>query len=181
MEIVIGESTRVRGTSFGPSSENCRLGVDDEDFGDDDDDDDIVLIQEKLSLQQTSPSKPPSGLTSAVPRLRDDIEALITLAQSDTLVRRRVRSLHTLTVYYGFGNASSNGFGVTVESEGGIQTRYGLWGRDEENESSIYQELLNLVETIEELGESSLLKGVRLWIFTDNSTTESCFHTGSSS
>ena len=52
---------------------------------------------------------PPSGFTEAVPRLREDLEALLHLAQSDEPIMRCVGNKHTITAYNGFGDASSGG------------------------------------------------------------------------
>ena len=123
---------------------------------------------------------PPSGLTEAVPRFREDLEALLHLAQSDEPVMRCVRNKHTITAYYGFGDASSGGFGSTVERPDGLHGRFGIWGSDNEDKSSNYRELCNLVETIEEEAKEGHLKDGELWIFTDNLTAESCFFRGGS-
>ena len=123
---------------------------------------------------------PPSGFTEAVPRFREDLEALLHLAQSDEPVMRCVHNKHTITAYYGFGDASSGGFGSTVERPDGLHGRFGIWGSDNEDKSSNYRELCNLVETIEEEAKEGHLKDGELWIFTDNSTAESCFFRGGS-
>ena len=56
-----------------------------------------------------------------------------------------------------------------------------MWGKDAEDASSNYRELRNLVETVEKEATSGSLDGNELWIFTDNSTAESCFVKGGSS
>jgi len=55
-----------------------------------------------------------------------------------------------MMAYYGFGDASSGGFGATVERPHGIHGRFGLWGSDEDDASSNFRELLKLVQTVEE-------------------------------
>ena len=82
--------------------------------------------------------------------------------------------------YYGFGDASSGGFGSTVERPDGLHGRFGIWGGNNEERSSNYRELCNLVETVEEEAQEGHLKDSELWIFTDNSTAESCFFKGGS-
>ena len=125
---------------------------------------------------------PSSGLTIAVPRFKKDLEALLFLSQSKEPTMRQVRSSDViLTAYYGFGDASSDGFGSTVAQPGGLHGRYGLWSRDMEDQSSNYRELRNLVDTVEEEATAGYLEGSELWMFTDNSTAESCFHKGNSS
>ena len=46
-----------------------------------------------------------------------------------------------------------------------MKCRYGLWGKDAGGESSNYQELRNLVETVEEECENDKLLDTELWIF----------------
>jgi hypothetical protein len=92
-----------------------------------------------------------------------------------------MRSNLVVTSYYGFGNASSGGFGLTVECPNGLHRRFGLWGRDTEDESSNYRELRNLVEMVEEEALNGHLSNSKLWIFTNNSMAESCFFKGGSS
>jgi hypothetical protein len=86
-----------------------------------------------------------------------------------------------MTAYYDFGDVSSGGFGATVERPSGLHGRYGLWKRDKEGQSLNYWELHNLVDTVEEEAKEGYLKGGKLWLFTDNSTAESCFHCRGSS
>ena len=85
-----------------------------------------------------------------------------------------------MTAYYGFGDASSGGFGATVQRPDGIHGRFGLWGRDEDDASSNFRELFNLVQTMEEETMSGHLRHTQLWLSTENSTAESCFVKGSS-
>jgi hypothetical protein len=67
-----------------------------------------------------------------------------------------------------------------VERPDGTQGRFGLWARDEDKESSNFRELLNLVQTVEAEAEAGNMRNTELWLFTDNSTAESCFVKGSS-
>jgi hypothetical protein len=61
-------------------------------------------------------------------------------------------------VYYGFGDALGKQFGVTLsESYGYHWYCIGLWTATEEEESSNYKELRNLVDTVlEEAGAGRL-------------------------
>ena len=85
-----------------------------------------------------------------------------------------------MTAYYGFGDASSGGFGATIQRPDGIHGCFGLWGRDVDDASSNFRELFNLVETVEEEAGAGYLRHTELWLFTDNTTAESCFVKGSS-
>jgi hypothetical protein len=84
-------------------------------------------------LVRTSSGKPPaskgpvSGLTSPVPRFRQDLEALLQLTQSTKPILQRVRNASCVTMaFYGFGDASSSGFGASIMRPDGLHTRYGI-------------------------------------------------------
>ncbi len=140
-----------------------------------------ALLTKVTTGRMDSRGGPPGGFTLAVPRFREDLEALTILTQGERLAKRCVWSQQMLTAYYSFGDASLAGFGATVKHPDGLHGRFGLWGRDEEDQSSNYRELRNLVENIEEEALSGYLMDGELWIFTDNSTAESCFFKGGSS
>ena len=124
--------------------------------------------------------KPPSGLTPSVPRFKEDLKALLALSSSDKPAYRIIRSKEVVTAIYGFGDASSGGFGSSIERPGGVGLRYGIWGKDADGDSSNFRELKNLVEAVEDEAKEGRLRGAELWLFTDNSTAESCFFRGSS-
>ncbi len=65
------------------------------------------------------------------------------------------------------------GFGSTVKQPTGVHGRFGLWGKDSEDKSSNYQELHNLVETVEEGARMGYLTNEEMWLFTDNLMAES--------
>lgn len=97
--------------------------------------DKVEIDTEEGDLIATSTAGPGSGVTMAVPRFRTDLEALLTLAANDTPRARVVRSTQICTAFYGFGDASSDGFGATIERETGIVERYGLWAEDKSEQS----------------------------------------------
>ncbi len=122
-------------------------------------------IKEKLLSQtlirgdnKTQHDGPPSGFTEAVPRFRIDLEALLHLSQGEKPIVRCIRNKHTMTAYYGFGNASSGGFGSTVELPEGLHGRFGIWGSSSKEQSSNFRELRNLVETVEEEAKVGILR-----------------------
>ena len=142
-----------------------------------------LMVQDGLVEGSGERGKGPiSGVTKAVPRFKADLEALLYLAEGASLAIRKVRSGKCKMVVYGFGDAAAAGFGATVDRPGrGLFGRIGVWGKDVEDESSNYRELRNLVETVEEEAVEGYLGGGELWIFTDNSTAESCVQKGGSS
>ncbi len=149
-----------------------------------------ALTNNKLKIQHLVEStlgesndarEPPSGMTQAAPQFKANLKALLFLTQSEKPILQRVRSAkYVHQAYYGFGDASSGGFGSSVESPDGLFVHQGLWPSNQD-ESSNYLELKNLVDaTYKEVG-AGYLKGAEFWLFTDNSTAERCFHKGSSS
>ncbi len=137
----------------------------------------LTPLEEKGLVPERGPS---SGWTPAVPRLKMDLEALLVLTSAATPTKRVVQRRELVTVIYGFGDASSGGFGSSVGLPQGVHGRCGIWGSDAEDQSSNHRELRNLVETVEEEALAGRLKQSELWLFTDNSTAESCFLKGSS-
>jgi hypothetical protein len=84
-------------------------------------------------------------------------------------------------IYYGFGDASGKGFGSTLLTAKGIKYQIGLWGSDEEGESSNWKEFENQVESLEQEATDRKLADAMVYFFTDNSTVESCLYKGNSS
>ncbi len=67
-----------------------------------------------------------------------------------------------------------------VSSARMVYIQQGLWPSNEEG-SSNFRELKNLVDAVKEEAHEGYLKRAELWLLTDNSTAESCFHKGSPS
>ena len=138
-----------------------------------------------------------------VPRLTRDIQSLLALTDSVAPPRRRVRMTGHVRVLYGFGDASKQGFGASIEMpDKSIHWRFGQWRLDDEpypgrdqargepsweggshrkEKSSNYRELRNLVEALEDALTKGLLDGREIFMFTDNSTAESAYFKGTSS
>jgi hypothetical protein len=91
---------------------------------------------------------------------------------------RYVRQNKILTAIYGFVDASASGFGSSFTTHVGTHYTYGVWGRDNENQSSNYRELSNLVTSVERLLGEGTLDGAEVFVFTDNFTAESAFYKG---
>ena len=142
----------------------------------------VDLITRSLTGRDGPNDGPASGVTQAAPPFQQDLDAILHLAEGDTPRMRCVQSKRTLTAYYGFGDASLAGFGSTVARPDGLYGRFGIWGKDAEDQSSNYRELRNLVKTVEEEALDGYLTGGEFWLFTDNTTAEGCFfRVGSSS
>jgi hypothetical protein len=116
-----------------------------------------------------------------VKRLAADVEAMLKLTESEDPPSRPVRPGRRAHAVYGFGDASKDGFGASIEIEGkGIVWRSGTWTRTMREESSNFREFRNLVEMIESLVAKGTLSGHELFMFTDNSTAEAAFFKGTS-
>jgi hypothetical protein len=101
-----------------------------------------------------------------------------------------VRPAYVVHVYC-FGDASGKQFGATLlqsyscqqwlsegksmEAEGGTCFQVGLWMAQEEQESSNYKELRNLVDTVSCKARTGWLWDCKFFLFTDISTVEGCF------
>jgi hypothetical protein len=116
-----------------------------------------------------------------VSRFKDDLFALSELMSCKEPPLVIVRSNSVYEMYYGFGDASGKGFGSTTLSSKGIKHRVGLWGSDDESESSNWKEFENQVQALEHEAEEGNLTNAMVFYFTDNSTVESCLHKGNSS
>jgi hypothetical protein len=109
-----------------------------------------MLLTEVTTGRTNEWSGLPAGFNMAVPLFEEDLKALIALTEGARLAKRCMWSQQTLMAYYGFGDALSLGFGAIVEHPDGLHGKFRLWGRDEEDQSLNYQELCNLMETVEE-------------------------------
>ena len=118
----------------------------------------------------------------AVPVLEEHLKALLVLFEGHKPTLRLIRGASIYEVCYVFGDASGEGFGSShLRSDGSIGFRFGIWGSEGAGTTSNYRELRNLVETLEAMGRRDELKGKEVFIFTDNSVSESIAAKGSSS
>jgi hypothetical protein len=124
---------------------------------------------------------PSSGLTPVAPQFKQDLKAILHLTKAEQPQVQSARNKLTITAYYSFRDALSGGFGATIERPGGLHGHFGLWGKDDKEQSSNYQELCNLVDTVEDEAKEGHLRDGELWLFTDNSTAKNCFFQGRSS
>jgi hypothetical protein len=158
------------------------------------DDLDAVEIESAFGLMEECIGEP--LLVYPVSRLHDDLDCLLELTEADAPPRRKVRMTSQARVIYGFGDASKQGFGASIElPDKNIFWRFGQWRLREEQvmlaagkgmsfieeRSSNYRELRNLVETLEDAYRKGLLNNREIFMFTDNSTAESAFFRGTSS
>lgn len=115
-----------------------------------------------------------------VQQLVDDLRALHEFFKQEKAPVIQDRCSDITVVRYGFGDASGRGFGSTIQTREGLKYRIGVWGSDDEEESSNYKELENVVSTIEEEGLTGNLNQSVMFFFTDNSTVEAALSKGNS-
>jgi hypothetical protein len=135
---------------------------------------------EDWSRSEVKPDKIPINV-EAVPRLKDNIKALGRLMKADNPPLKRARCKRTAKVFYGFGDASGSSFGATIQIRDHTHYKYGQWCHEVTKErSSNWRELNNLVEALERVVVEHDMRGLEIFIFTDNSTAEAAFWKGTS-
>ncbi|KAL7468881.1 hypothetical protein ACHAXS_009127 [Conticribra weissflogii] len=127
------------------------------------------------------PSSPPEApeTVEAVPRLRDDIAALVELTEGSEPAVQSIRVRDTVTAFYLMGDASGKGFGSGLW-DGVLQYEAGNWASHCQDESSNWQEANNLVTRVEDLAEAGRLEDIELFLLTDNIVFEGTFYKGHS-
>ena len=118
-----------------------------------------------------------------VPRLEDDLKALMLLTSATEAPRIPVRPASSKASYV-VGDASGVGFGSTSwkSSDKKLKATVGLWNSNTSQESSSnFREAANLVLKLKSMLESEeLSRGSEVFIFTDNFVFERTFYKGSS-
>ena len=144
-------------------------------------------LDEPIPLPETkAPSdgeaNPPPVL-EAVPQCLDDLLVLDKFFESDTPLMMPVRPNRSVALFYGFGDASGEGFGSSVSDSKHNKSRIrrGFWCTAISERSSNYREFRNLSEMVRDMHEAKGLEGCEVWIFTDNKVAELVFAKGNSS
>ena len=88
-----------------------------------------------VELARSECDDAPEEVTAST-HLRGDIEALGVLFGPHTVPEVCVRSKNVVTIVYGFGDASGTGLGATFTCGSGFNFRIGVWGAEEDPESS---------------------------------------------
>ena len=118
-----------------------------------------------------------------VPRLEDDLKALMLLTSATEVPRIPVRPASSKASYV-VGDASGVGFGSTSwkSSDEKLKATVGLWNdKTSQESSSNFREAANLVLNLKNMLESEeLSRGSEVFIFTDNFVFERTFYKGSS-
>jgi hypothetical protein len=144
----------------------------------------IRELQEKgEDIEMPESPEAPQKVKAKARLTESDLPALARLFDSEVPPKRRIRSRKVVDVYYGFGDASQDGFGFNIQKpeDDTIHYRFGQWCDEIAEKTSNYRELYNLVTRLEEMVEEGSLRGAEVFLFTDNSTAESVYYKGNSS
>ena len=113
-------------------------------------------------------------------RLVNDLKVLSKLTEADHPPVALVFSKTIYIVKYTFGDASGGGFGESTATIGSNKLRIlqGTWAESMSEKSSNFKELGNFVNKLENDAKNNLIAGAEMFLFTDNTTTESAFYNG---
>ena len=134
------------------------------------------LIDELGDIDPKGPEE-----VKAVIRLETDLAAINEILSPEVAPKVSLRSRLIISVIYGFGDASGTGLGATFTCGSGFNFRIGVWGSVEKDESSNWKKFSNVVAALEDEAKEGNLEGAEVFMFTDNSTVESCAVKGTSS
>ena len=95
---------------------------------------------------------------------------------SPNLVHMRSTKVYLLA--YGFADASGGGFGRTISKEEKVHYRMGVWGKDEQVETSYWKEFANSIEALEHESIKEGLNKCLVILALDNKTVESNLYKG---
>ena len=136
------------------------------------------LFRERRKPQHEKPPK----WVECYPRVKDDMSILMDFFSSESPPKIPIRPLGYATFYI-VGDASGTGLGITVwdTKSKKLRLHFGGWNDAFQLNSSNLREAYNAILGLEaELKSGKLKRGTEVFIFTDNSTTESVFTKGSS-
>lgn len=131
----------------------------------------------------TEDPKAPAAVRQAG-RYADDVAALLALTDFDAPVHLRARPSKGSLAIFIYGDASKRGFGTSiwVQESPIVRIEEGLWSAVYQEKSSNWREMCNLTLALERLLKSGKVEeGSEIFLFTDNSVTESAFYRGTSS
>ena len=121
--------------------------------------------------------------SKAVPRLKDDLRALMRLTSHEDPPMLPVRPTNSEACYV-VGDASGAGFGSSSYKAKSkeVKAEYGTWKSTVTHDrSSNFREAANLVGRIKRMmKKQQIQKGAEVFVFTDNSCAESTMYKGSS-
>ncbi len=81
--------------------------------------------------------------------------------ESPVPARQAVRLYKVVYAIYGFGDASSGGFGSTFLVYGNTEYTVGVWGREQDDKTSNWKEFANMVDGIKNLFQRKKVEASR--------------------
>jgi hypothetical protein len=108
----------------GRDAKGWKLSAGDEDSLEELEDEDAARVHHRIGMKQGDAGLyvPTDGFTAPVPHFKDNLAALIQLANFKLPPLRVVRPSQVVQVFYGFGDASGKQFGATLSKN------YNCWG-----------------------------------------------------
>ena len=110
------------------------------------------------AIRNLSGGVPAPRMIKVFPRFHQCLRSLLTLLFSDVHPKVMDRSKRITLLVHGLADTSKGGLGASFDCDGNIKFRIGTWGSNSEDESSIWREFTNVVESLEELVPQVLSK-----------------------
>lgn len=139
-----------------------------------------LMTREEFDRKLHEDQPKPPKTVQATQRFKKCLEALRRFFTNHKPPKVVVRTSKYFLLVYGFVDAAKSGFGDTYDLGDKVTYRIGVWGADEEDESSNWREFENLVESLEEQGYKGNLKNAVVILATDNQVAETCIYKGNS-
>ena len=99
-----------------------------------------------------------------MPRLSDDVKALLEFLSSDEPATQDCRSQKVLVALYLLGDASGDSLGNAFWDERGLEYKAGSWAEHCKDESSNWREAANLASKFERKGDEGVLHGREVFL-----------------
>ena len=116
-------------------------------------------------------------------RLLDDLKVLSQLTNFADPPIVKIHCQSVIIVKYTFGDASGSGFGISSifsDDENNLDVNQGIWSASMEENTSNFKELGNFILELKRQMNKGKLLDSEMFLFTDNSTSESAYHNGTS-
>lgn len=141
---------------------------------------DFLAAEHEGKIPVIDDGKDAPSHVKAVPRMKDDLEALERLTSMPAPPTQPLRAEKHGSAWYMVGDASGKGFGSALFVDNVLEYETGDWGGSEGAESSNWRESENLVDRIIRAVKERKLQGAELFLFTDNEVFEGTFYRGNS-
>jgi hypothetical protein len=127
---------------------------------------------------QQEPGQRPTSNLQAVPRLLLDVRPIRAILSGPTPIMRILRTRSSVNVFYGFGDASGEGYGKAMRKagrRGRIDFEYGFWCSEISEESSNFREFRNFLLWIHRGVREGWLRRAQLFLFSRTTRSRRAF------